>query len=85
MRGLKSVVVISLLTIASSALAQEQPKLDRNDPNAVRCKRLDVIGSLARKERVCKTNAQWRASAEQQNRDADDLISRNRVGMNPSG
>ncbi|WP_311271162.1 hypothetical protein [Sphingobium sp. WCS2017Hpa-17] len=67
------------------ALAEDKPPLDRNDPNAVRCKRLVVTGSLARKERICKTNAEWRAISEQQNRDADDLISRSRAGMNPNG
>jgi hypothetical protein len=60
-------------------------KLDRNDPNAVRCRRLEVTGSLVRKERVCKTNAEWRAISEQQNRDADDMITRSRAGMNPNG
>lgn len=85
MKGLKSLIATSLLTAALPAIAQEQPKLDRNDPNAVRCKRLEVTGSLVRKERICKTNAQWRAISEQQNRDADDLITRSRAGMNPSG
>ncbi|NWK98566.1 hypothetical protein DM806_23455 [Sphingobium lactosutens] len=71
--------------IAMPALAEDKPKLDRNDPNAVRCKRLDVTGSLVRKERICRTNAEWRVISEQQNRDADDLITRSRAGMNPSG
>ena len=43
------------------------------------------IRDRVRKARVCKTNAEWRAISEQQNRDADDLITRNRAGMNPSG
>ncbi|MFC3443109.1 hypothetical protein ACFOKF_18220 [Sphingobium rhizovicinum] len=71
--------------MAMPALAEEKPKLERNDPNAVRCKRLTVTGSLVAKQRICKTNAEWRAISEQQNRDADDLITRNRAGMNPSG
>ncbi|QGP80311.1 hypothetical protein [Sphingobium sp. CAP-1] len=75
----------SLFALAMPALADTPAKLDRNDPNAVRCKRLDVTGSLVRKERVCKTNAEWRTISEQQNRDADDLIGRNRAGMNPNG
>jgi hypothetical protein len=83
-RVLKAVIASGLFALAMPALAEE-PKLDRNDPNAVRCKRLTVTGSLARKERICKTNAEWRAISEQQNRDADDLISRNRAGMNPNG
>lgn len=78
-------LALTLALPASPAMAEDKPKLDRNDPNAVRCKRLSVTGSLVRKERVCKTNAQWRAISEQQNRDADDLITRSRAGMNPSG
>lgn len=85
MRVLKAAIASSLFVIAMPALAQEAPKLDRNDPNATRCKRLAVTGSLVRKERVCKTNAEWRAMSEQQNRDADDLITRSRAGMNPNG
>ncbi|WHO39202.1 hypothetical protein PMI04_000955 [Sphingobium sp. AP49] len=81
-------VGLSLVTIPVTVSAQSpEPaaKLDKNDPNAVRCRRLDETGSLVRKTRVCKTNAEWRAISEQQNRDADDLISRNRAGMNPNG
>lgn len=85
MRILKTMFAASLFAMAMPALAQDKPKLDRNDPNATRCRRLDVTGSLVRKERICKTNAEWRAISEQQNRDADDLISRNRAGMNPNG
>ena len=73
------------IAVVSPALAQEQPKIDRNDPNAVRCKKLEITGSLVRKTRICKTNAQWREIGDQQNRDADDLIMRSRSGMNPNG
>ncbi|WP_254913789.1 hypothetical protein [Sphingobium sp. Z007] len=78
-------IAAGLFAMAMPALAQDKPKLDRNDPNATRCRRLDVTGSLVRKERICKTNAEWRAISEQQNRDADDLITRSRAGMNPNG
>ena len=56
-------------------------QLDRNDPNAVRCKKLSVTGSLVRKERICKTNAEWRNIGDAQNREADDLITRSRAGV----
>lgn len=85
MRVLKAVIASSLFVIAMPALAEDKPKLERNDPNAVRCKRLEVTGSLVRKERICKTNAEWRAISDQQGRDADDLITRSRAGMNPNG
>jgi hypothetical protein len=84
-RVLKAVVVSSLFVTAMPALAEDKAALDRNDPNAVRCKRIAVTGSLVRKERTCRTNAEWKKISEQQNRDADDLITRSRSGMNPSG
>lgn len=85
MRILKAMIASSLFVMAYPALAEDRPKLDRNDPNATRCKRLDVTGSLVRKERICKTNAEWRAISDRQNRDANDLINRSRAGMNPNG
>lgn len=80
MHILKAVIMAGLLGTTLPALAEDAPKVLRSDPNAVRCKKLAITGSLVRKERVCKTNAEWRASMEQQNRDADDLITRNRPG-----
>lgn len=85
MRVTKAILLSGLFLTAIPALAEEQKPLDRNDPNATRCRRLSVTGSLIQSKRVCKTNAEWRAIGEQQNRDADDLITRNRAGMNPSG
>ena len=82
---LKAVIASSLIVLAMPAVAQDKAPLDKNDPNAVRCKRFQVTGSLVKKERICKTNAEWRAISEQQNRDADDLITRSRAGMNPNG
>lgn len=81
----KAMIASSLFLMAYPALAEDKLKLDRSDPNAMRCKRLDVTGSLVRKERICKTNAEWRAISDRQNRDADDLIIRSRAGMNPNG
>ncbi len=53
-----------------------------DDPAAIRCRSILVTGSLVRRERICRTNAEWRTSRDQQNRDADDLITRSRSGMN---
>jgi hypothetical protein len=71
------------LTVAAIILpaADAPPRPDRNDPGALRCKRLAVTGSLVRKERTCRTNAEWRKISEQQNRDADNLVTRSRAGM----
>ena len=85
MRMMKAVLASSLFVLAMPAMAEDKPAMDRNDPNAVRCKRMAMTGSLVRKERTCRTNAEWKKISEQQNRDADDLITRSRSGMNPSG
>lgn len=78
----------AVLAVAAGTAAQAQsaaPAASRSDPNTVRCRQIQVTGSLVKKERVCKTNAEWRAIAEGQNRDADDFITRTRAGMNPNG
>ncbi|WOK37868.1 hypothetical protein [Sphingomonas sp. C3-2] len=79
----------AVLAVAAGTAAQAQnaapAAASRSDPNAVKCRQLQVTGSLVRKERVCKTNAEWRSIAEGQNREADDFITRTRTGMNPSG
>jgi hypothetical protein len=78
-------LVVAMAPVPLLAADETAQALDRNDPNAVRCRKFDVIGSLVKKERVCKTNAEWRKISEQQNRDADNLIERSRAGMNPNG
>jgi hypothetical protein len=57
-------------------------KLDPKDPNYVRCRKLSITGSLVKKERICKTNAEWAKANEEAQRNADDLITRNRTGTN---
>lgn len=91
----KMISVVAALILAGPVMAQEAApadpaaapagKLDRRDPNAMRCRSVSEIGSLVKKQRICKTNAEWTRSREQQQHDADDLITRSRAGMNPNG
>ena len=91
----KIISVVAALMLAGPVLAQESApadpaaapagKPDRRDPGAMRCRSVSEIGSLVKKQRICKTNAEWTRSREQQQRDADDLITRTRTGMNPNG
>ena len=74
---------VPLLAAASADAGVE--KLDPKDPNYVRCRKIQVTGSLVKKERICKTNAEWQSIADQQRRDGTDLIERSRAGMNPNG
>jgi hypothetical protein len=68
--------------LANGTTETEAAKLDPKDPNYVRCRKLSVTGSLVKKERICKTNAEWAKASEDAQRNADDLITRNRVGTN---
>lgn len=75
--GLLVVAALAVLPV-QAAVARPRPPAD---PNAIRCKKLAVTGSLVRTERICKTNAEWRKIMDQQGRDADDLVTRSRAGM----
>lgn len=89
MKTLVSVIALMLVAPAAQAQTPADPapgaKLDKNDPNAIRCRRLEKTGSLVRKDRICKTNAEWAKSRDQQQRDAGEFIERSRAGMNPNG
>lgn len=45
----------------SSEAESKKPRTitDRRDPDYVRCRSEPIIGSLARKRRVCMTNSEW--------------------------
>jgi hypothetical protein len=45
------------------AVKKEKPKkiTDRNHPDYVRCRSEPIMGSLARKRRICMTNQEWAA------------------------
>ena len=69
-----------LLAAASADAGVE--KLDPKDPNYVRCRKIQVTGSLVKKERICKTNAEWARANEDAQKNVEDLIVRNRTGTN---
>ncbi len=47
-----------------------------SDETTIRCRRLEVTGSLVRKERVCKTVAEWRRLSDRGNDNARDTMDR---------
>ncbi len=71
---------VPLLAAASADAGVE--KLDPKDPNYVRCRKIQVTGSLVKKERICKTNAEWARANEDAQKNVEDLIVRNRTGTN---
>ena len=81
--------VLASAVLAPAALARETyvdpaptEKLDPRDPNYMRCRKILETGSLVKKQRICKTNAEWAKASEDAQKNADDLIGRNRTGTN---
>ena len=81
--------VLASAVLAPAALAKETyvdpaptEKLDPRDPNYMRCRKILETGSLVKKQRICKTNAEWAKAGEDAQKNADDLIGRNRTGTN---
>ena len=86
----RTILLMSLLAMsATPVLAQSSdkplPPKDRKDPNYVRCRLIDVTGSLVKKEKTCKTNKEWEALRTRGNSDAERFIEQSRTGANPNG
>ncbi len=45
-----------------------------NDAGYIRCRRIEVPGSLVKKLRVCNTNGEWRRIVDKGNQDARDSM-----------
>jgi hypothetical protein len=45
-----------------------------NSPDYIRCRRIEQIGSLVKKLRVCNTNSEWRRITDKGNQDARDTL-----------
>lgn len=54
---------------------------DRNHPDFVKCRKESVVGSRAKKRKVCLTNRQWAAVARQGRGMATELVEGGRGGI----
>jgi hypothetical protein len=79
---LAALLAAPLAPLAASATEPAAEKLDSKDPDFVRCRKIAVTGSLVKKERICKTNAEWARANEDARNNAEDLVGRNRTGTN---
>ncbi len=85
-----AVSVIATPAYASGAIEEEATSkapekiTDRSHPDYVRCRTESIIGSLARKRRVCMTNKEWAKVARQGNRDSRQFVEDGQAGMNQS-
>lgn len=67
-------------------VASAKPKkiTDRNHPDYIRCRTESVIGSRAKKRRICLTNTQWREVARNGNEVTEEFIRTHRSGLSGS-
>jgi len=56
--------------MTSSEITAYNLGLEDVHPNYIRCRKTVVIGSLVKKQRVCRTNQQWRVAIETGNTNA---------------
>ncbi|MBZ6379498.1 MULTISPECIES: hypothetical protein [Pacificimonas] len=63
------------------SLEEANEGLDKSDPNYLRCKRLKVIGSLAKRKEVCMTNHEWEVARLQGRSGARSIVDSARNGF----
>lgn len=64
------------------AVAKKPKKItDRSHPNYVRCRSEAVIGSRAKKKRICMTNSQWKEYAREGSKESRDFVESNQPGF----
>lgn len=83
--GLATLLIVAQPAIASADKGSEKeeaddahvPKriTDRRHPDYVRCRLEPIIGSLAKKRRVCMTNSEWAAHIQEGNRRSNQFVS----------
>jgi len=71
---------------ASEVKKADKPKkiTDRSHPDYVRCRSRAIIGSLARKQRICMTNKEWVAHNQEGSRRSREFVEDMQVGQNAS-
>lgn len=66
----------STSAIAKEAAANED---SASDDDKIRCRKIEVIGSLAKKTKVCRTVAEWKSMSDKGNRNARDVVESGQV------
>ena len=72
---LLSVPAIAYAQGPEASACQADDSATENDPSQrIKCRRLAVTGSLIKKQKVCRTIAQWREMSQNGNRFAKDIV-----------
>lgn len=70
-----ALVASSLVLAGPVAAYAKSDNTEQEDPDQkIRCKKVAVTGSLIRKQKVCKTIAEWRQITESGNRNGREII-----------
>lgn len=76
---------IGTATIEDAIEKADKPKkiTDRRHPDYVRCRSEPIIGSLARKKRVCMTNREWALHNREGSKRSREFVDDNQAGFAP--
>jgi len=61
-------------TMTSSEIRAYNVGLAPTHPDFIKCRKIEEIGSLVKKARVCHTNVEWKKLWEQGNRDSRETV-----------
>ena len=61
-------------TMTPTEIRAYNSDIEPGHPYYIKCRKTEVIGSLARKLRVCRTNEQWKESSARGNENAADTL-----------
>lgn len=77
----------SIVTPVNVKVIETKPKkiTDKKHPDYIRCRTKSVIGSLAKKERICMTNTEWAAVNREGSKRSREMVEDLAVGMNNNG
>ena len=60
--------------MSSSEIKTHNSGLASTDPNYIKCRKSEVMGSLVKKQRTCRTNEQWKQANALGNEGTRDMV-----------
>lgn len=74
-----SCLSLPLTTVSVNAKQPTNKEDPQSDDNKIRCRKLEVTGSLVKKTKVCRTVAEWRAISTKGNQNVRDIVESGQV------
>ena len=73
---------IAALNKKSEQGTDEKEKItDRRHPDYIRCRKEPIIGSLARKRKICLTNREWESHTREGNKRSKEFVQESTTGF----